>query len=653
MSYPINQKITPSNQPAMGINAQAPLQNIDADKVQQGLTQNSALKGVTSGEEKNGWLTPAMSIPVFFAMGAGMDKFNKACGGNTYEDSILGKVEAKGQKLGESAFFKSKPMKWLEDAAAKSKEFINRKIIDNSKILTAMRDTPSQPKNKMVLMMKGGTKSEVASDAIQKIEEYLKTSGNKLYTKDGSELSLKLEKEIEELVKDGKIKKGSLKSIEGIKNISHSEAGINEIHEICKANRGAEVDAKRIGKIPKWISKEEKYLSEIPGLKWIGDALGRKVKFAEYANKMEAFNAGRSGHWLAKGLPKAMLRVVEGLTNGTAGGKIAILMAAYFVADAIKKTIDAPKGHGEKGKTFAENLIYNEAMYLTMPLGIKIMHSMGGLQYIGVDKNKLGNDFRPRLEAFNKAVKNGEYTDKAQYKLEKSKIKDLLKPDLGANKTANFFKRFITEPLRAAARFLTVGLENFESFNPKGINKTSGFWEKTGQFFLHGKAKGAKWALGGPLRFIFYMFVIAPPLGKLGAKASHLVFGKPTKSVLDEGKEEETAKKTAPVIMPSQGVQAGQVIKPMQQNSALAQSAPVQSQNLVEMYKPSASAATPVSQKPIAPQEPVRTYIPSSEGVKLKPEKDDKNKLGLKAPDINVAMNRFDNAANSAERYVG
>ena len=631
MSYPINQKLNPTYQPTMGLNQQQ-LQNVDADKIQQGLTQNSALKGVTGGEEKNGWMAPVLTLPVFLAMGKGMDVFNKKCGGD-YNTSVLGKVGDWGEKVGSGKFFQSAPMQKLEKAFTSAHNTFYNKIVPKNKILSAIFTTPSEPKNHMVLMMKGGTKSEVAADAIQKIEEYLKTAGNEL--KHGG-------------------KNFDITKLEELKKISHSEAGVKQILEICKENRAAVVDAKRIGKIP--FTKGKKYLSEVPGMKWVGDVFGRKVEFAEYANKMEVFTNPKATTWLGKSLPKGLLRVVEGLTNGTAGGKIAILMAAYFVADAIKKTIDAPKG--EKTSTFSENLTYNEAMYLTMPLGLKIMHGMGGLQYIGVSKEKV-EAFRKAQTEFNDAVKAGLYKDEAAYNTAKKEIKAILKPEIKGNGFTKFLKGTVFEPLKAAARFLTVGLENFESFNPKNITKESGFLEKAGQFFLHGKAKGFKWALGGPTRFIFYLFVIAPPLGKLGAKASHLIFGRPTKSVLDEGEEpkKEETKQPLPVMPRNQSQQTLGLAAPQKTDTlANSQMAPVQGGNVVNQYNVTPQTnlvANATAQKTMAmPQEPVRTYVPSSEGVKIQEGNDKNNRLGIGVPAVDMAMSRADRAEQVANKYA-
>jgi len=659
MSYPINQKLNQTYQPTMGLN-QPQLQNVDADKIQQGLTQNSALKGVAGGEEKNGWLTPALSVPVFIGMSLGMDKFNKACGGN-YEDSLIGKSAQWAENVGNNKFFSSKPMKWLETTLTSGGNYFKTKIVPRSKILSAMINTPSEPTNRMVLMMKNGTIAEVASDAVQKLEEHLKNGA-----------TLKLE---------GKVL--TIEDMEKLSKEAHTMEGIDKIIKICEDQGSTIIKSKRIGKIPfsKKISGEVKYLSEQKGMKWLGNILGREVNFTEYVNKMNAFKAPKGTTWLGKGVPKAMIRLVEGLTNGTAGGKIAILMAAYFVADAIKKTIDAPKGKGEKTKTFSENLIYNEAMYLTMPLGIKIMHSMGGLQYIGISKDKI-DKFRAELTAFNDKVKAGGYTDKAAFKAEKTRIKNILTSDIDflkgekfSTRTGKIIRNIVNKPLQLAARILTVGLENFEAFNPKGINVKSSFGEKfehffkTGRFVLKEKTGGFKWAAGGPMRFLFYMFVIAPPLGKLGAKCSHLIFGRPTKSVLDEGKEEpkaEEAKQPLP-IMPS-----GQ-FKP-QQNVGLAapqatanvannQMASTLGGNLIDSYKantvaaPSTSIATEMvnttQQKAVTtPQEPVRTYVPSSEGVKVEHTNERKNQVGLNAPDVQLVMNRADNMEKAANKFV-
>lgn len=642
MSYPVNQKVNTSVQPTMGVgqfsNINAPqLQNID---LQQDVVQKSALKGVASGKKDKPWLTPVLLIPSWLLMSIGMDKFNASCRGE-YKDTSLYKMEKWGEKVGESKLFKSKPMQWLEKTLTSGNKKFMEKIVPKSKILSAMIHTPSEPELGMVKMMKDSTFGEVRMDAIQKLGEY---------TKEGTDL--------EQLKKIGL----TADEFKAIKDDPRKKENIEKLIEVCK-NAGKEHQpTTNVLKIP-WSAKlsksgKPKYLSDfMPFLKKV---IGRDVYFTEYANKLHALNNTTSKNWVAKRTPKFAIRLIEGLTNGTAGGKFAILLAALFVADAVKKTMDAPKGNGEKRKTFIENFVYNEAMYLTMPLGLKVMHGVGGLQYLGVSKENL-EKFRAEQKTFNEAVKNGVYKDKNVYKAEVKRIKSILKPEYAKTGAGKFFKGILFKPLAWGAKVITVGLENFASFNPKGINKTSDIGKRIGHFFQRDKIRGLKDAAGYPVRFLLYLMVIAPFLGKVVVKISNAIFGKPTKSVLDEGKEDEKKAKegqmmpnqipaqpvvqaVGPVVPAKQIAQPQQVARPVQVKAPAAS----QNQNLLAPYQ--ANQMNKPNQLGVMPtNNPTRRYIPSTEPVKILYTP----KVEQQSAVAGAALNRADKAEKNASRYLG
>lgn len=658
MSYPINQKINPYSQTSMGVSGinNPQLQNVDTDTITQGIAQNSVLKGVSNSSEqdesKNMLITAGITVPVWAAMCLAMDKFNSKCGG-TYDKSLVGRVGAWGERIGNKfssvETFLKKVDSW--------KTSFKTKIVPKSKILSAYFNTPAKPVNKMALTMSGGTSREIASDAVQKLEKHLKSGGTLNLIQDGKQITDS--KQIEAYVKK-------------LSETSHTEEGVKNIIQLCE-QQGLEGHTKgnQFGKIP--FVKGEKYLSDsIPFLK----KFDREIHFSEYANKLKSFNNGNTTH-LGRVLPKGMLKVVEGLTNGTAGGKVAVLMGAYFVADAIKKTIDAPNENGEKRKTFAENLIYNVGWYVTMPIGMALMYRTGGLKYIGMSKDQV-EAYRAKLDGFNKSVEAGKYgiNDKAKYISDKNELqkslKEMLKGDLDSVKTdavgtkaSKFVKNLVYKPLKTAANFLTVGLESIKSYNPKGITKESGLLEKAEQFFTNGKAQGFKGTGGAVLRFGLFMFTIAPFLGKIAAKCSHIIFGKPAKSVLDEEKEPEKEQQltipqqdTPPHVLLSQSNTSqpqtqlplvAPIMQPAQRSMNLANSQIVSSDpqdNLVNMYQ---KTGPTVDRNMMTSQEkPVRRYIPSSEGVKYV-EDDKESKMNDK---VTALVSQSEKAEKLANKYI-
>lgn len=637
MSYSINQKFNPSQQLAMGVNTPQ-LQNVNTDTVTQSITQNSVLKGVSGDpNEKNPWVTPLLTIPVGAGMIYGMGKFNKACGG-TYENSLVGKISAWGQKIGEKVPFVDK----IAEKIGKGVELFDKQIVSRFKILSAFFHSPTVPKNGTVLMMASGTKAELAKEATSKLLDYAEKNtvylGVKEYTKE--ELKALAEK-------------------------AHTKEAIDEIIKICSDPKNKSMKVESFGNLKKIpllgkLFKNDFYLSEkIPGLK----QTGREIHFSEFANKMKVFvnaeevaTAGKKLNFLGKNLPKATLRILEGLTNGTAGGKIAVLMGAFFVADSIKKAMDAPKGNGEKRKTFAENMIYNVGWYLTMPFGINLMHKFGGLKYIGMGKGKEKiqaevAQYREKLTQFNKDVEAGVLTDKAKYLSRRKELKSLLKGDTELSKVKGFGKvttslmNLVHKPLKTAARILTVGLEQVRPYMAEVAPKT--FSGKAINFIknLPYKLKGGA---GYPMRFGIFMFLIAPFLAKFAAKGSHIVFGKPTKSVLDEEKEPAKTQPVQPLIIPQQDSVAQQIpqglVQPTQQITNL------NNNQFVSENKENLVGNSNVQRNVTTPQANTRRYIPSETAVKVDYTQMTDQKQEDKA---NAAFVKANHAEAKANKYIG
>lgn len=633
MSYPINQKFNPATQPAMGINGMnnVPLQNVDTEKI----VNNSPVTKAT--QHDNLGLLFGLMIPTGAGIAWFMNKFSHANKGE-YKDSAVGKIGAWGDKIGSKKVFNSPFVKGVQDKYSKLKVFINDKIIAKNKILTAFFKTRSQPTNHMVLTMSNGIESEISSSAVQFFEKYTENGKNiervkKLFPKFVENGNVNIEK-YQDIVKN------SYKHADEIR-----EACLNMGNESFKVEKGGQLP------IPKWISKKEIYLSEKSS--FLKKLFCKETFFSEFANKLTAAKgANGTAHAtaLGKALPRQTLRVIEGFTNATTGGGIiGVLMGSYIIADAITKAVKAPKGNGEKRKTFAENMIYNLGFYLTMPLALKIMHSFGGLQYIGMSKEKV-EEYRKNLAEFNAKAQAGEFTE-AEYKAGKKQLLEalkgdtrILKTDSAGTKALKFVKNLIHRPLKMGGSMMTAGLETIKANIPKNATPTQRFFKNLG-------ANMKNYCFGGPLRFGLFLFAIAPPLAKLSAKASHLVFGRPTKSVLDEGKEEKEVKEPQPIrpIMPQQLNQPQAIANTMQPVQSQANSSFNQIQtgpraNLIDMYKSNQTNRNVIS----APKEPVRTYIPSSDGVVIQPnaEQDKKDKK------IEAMLNKSYNAEKTATKFV-
>ncbi len=662
MTYPINQSKNPYlNQPAMGVSPQLQNVNVDKEKIRQTVNDNPVSK-VT--EHSNPWLTAGIFLPTWLLVHLGMQKFSQSSQGE-YSKSIIGRAEAFGEKISSSSAFNNPVAKSTKNLYQKALGFVNKNIIDKSQILKSMFRTPAIPENHSVLTMSGGISAEISSSATQLFEKF---------TKNGADL----DKIIELGFNKGTASK-PIADVEKYKDyVKNSHKYTKEIEEICLKQGNKSFHVERGGKIPfsKYFSKTKTpmYITDlIPQTKII---FARDVHFSEYANKLKGSK---------KGLSRLMLRVIEGMTNAGAGASgggaiIASVMGAWFIVDAVTRTIKAPKGKGEKRKTFAENMAYNLGFYMTMPLAVKSMFGMGGLQYIGMSKEEVAK-YREKLAAFNKNVVEEKYT-KAEYKVAKKELNDMLKGTTKINKTDKFatklvkgLKNIAYKPLKLFGRMSMVGLEGKRGFRAPGAGKTAKFFADFG-FKMKDMASY-------PVRLLGFMLIFAPFFAKFFAKGSHLIFGKPTVSVLDEGKEDKQAQQTAPsgaqpVRQVSQVASAplptaantsevkksdeiypltnGPITQPkayFKENSATPPMNPTagvgsrsmiqgESTNLIDRQKQGSSM--------IASEATKRTYsyMPSSDGVKLSRTQEQ----ATKDEKYNKMMNKAEKAEKNADKYL-
>lgn len=584
MAYPVNSKINPYNQQqqmtmgmnsdsvgnngvAMGLNTPQ-LQDVNVDKV----VEKSALKGIKDDDDALfSFKTFLISLPITAAMIYGMDKFNAACGGD-YDKSLVGKINKYGEKVGEK-------VPALDTAVKKVETFVNwfkTKVASKTSITSSFFNNPSMPESPTVSMMALGTHAEIATEAISKVKQY---------------------------VDQGGVIKGSATAEEIAKLADHNTKRdlkyVNRIMEICREQGDAVLKVNKFGNVKNiWLVgrlfKKDRYFSDLLPKSW-HETVSRKIHLSEFANKIQAIVKPNAKTAVGQRLSKLTLRIVEGLTNGTAGGKVAVFMGAYFIADAIKKAIHAPHKKGEKRKVFAENMISNVGMYMTMPISIILMHKFGGLQYLGMGKGEKQTEnlakYRKLLGELNEAAEKGTI-DKATYKAKVKELKEirvsalkLLKTDSAPQKALKVVKNIVYRPIMRFFNILAVGLERIKPYkntsNSSLITKSlNGF--KTGWDKFKGGA-------GYPVRMGIFMFMIAPFFDKILAKGSHLFFGRPMKSRLDEGKEqpeESTNRHPQPVVRQGQErISTPPSVMMPSKNQANRQIKPFERQNLLDMYK--------------------------------------------------------------------
>ena len=349
----------------------------------------------------------------------------------------------------------------------------------------------------------------------------------------------------------------------------------------------------------------------------------RKVYFSELANKIAGSlgNNATKHEWqavltrtgLGNKIPKTALGkwlvkfnqiFLEGATNRVAGGKLAAAMQAAYLADVIYKSAKQEGGISEKAKSLAERTAEMIAFFACIPLSLKLMHKVGGLQYLGMDKDAI-DSYRTALKLHNEKAMNRGFNSKLEWKRSKNTLKGLLK----GNVNNPLYKL-----LKKVGSIVTVGLEQIRPFDKNPVVR-KGIMGKI-KDLLHHPIFGLKQMAGYPMRIALGMMVILPFLSKLVVKGTHMIVGKPKHSILDEGKEEQVNNANNP-----NSTQLPQQLQTEQNPNAQSDT------NLLDQYKNPNQRAngdtntyipSPEPFRPKeTPEEPYRTYVPSPMGAQI------------------------------------
>ena len=676
---PIN---IPSLQPKNQVNfqqnpsyTQPPMQGTGSEQIRQSV-DNSYL---ANRAKASGDATPEQLLPFWLAswygLGQLMDKFNPLCRGE-YKDSILGKIGGWGDKVSTETRVGrgiENGLQWIDNKTTV--------LAKKNKIVNALKNYSTRPEWGFAKTPGAGVHGFLATDTEQLFENFLNPLTNRqvkspflgiplspksnyyqgleqygnitqqeinnfvksLNGKTFAEKTLALQKKELELLGANadivaKIEgKTGLKGLEKLaKSLKVKKLGFKSIREFNEL-KGNFLD--NPDKIMKALENADK---KIKFSVWRGNdnvlgkikshLIGRIATPQEYLNKYKAVLGKGNTSRLGRFLPASLGWLTEGTTSRFAGGKLAVAMQSYFLADMLYHTIKAPKG--EKTKTFAERFVNDFTYFMAMTFGIKAMHKVGGLKYLGI-KDKAGIEaYRKGIEAFKAKHAAGLLNNKKAYKFAQKRL-DVL---LGKQNVKGFFNKLFFK----VGKLINLGNERIPAY--KSTSKYNLNW-------LRKCANGN--ILGVPLRFAIPMLVISPFLAKLTTKTVHKIFGKPTNSVLDEDKEPEEVK-TVQQTQP-QNNNIPEVNKPQQpprnpnqyadSNLIKQRTNAINGQQQVNNVNP--QQATPNATNPNVAQptkeneekEPVRTYIPSPVG--MVPQTPDMS-------GINQAMSQ----ADAAEKYA-
>lgn len=646
-----NQSINALNIPSIQNNKQIYFQQSQQNPAMQG---NTAMQGMpqnvgdtelgnrvkNSSDMAQSPYTLPVAAGTWYAIAQGMDSFGRKCGG-TYDESILGKFTGKADALSDkvtnSKFAKSRFGQWLGNTYNSISSYIDKASSNpKNRLLYALKNHKTTPECKLVKTPAAGLAGFLEADTRQVFEEFLKPTKYaeqlkqygktndevnafldsvkglskqekmrklqeeelKYFGKKASDIAGKTSDELAKMLKELKITKGlGFNSVAHYEKVMKEEYALKHMDEILQALRKGDQNLKiSIWKKDGWTGKV------------LGHLFGRDVGIAELANKFDLTLKTGAKTKFGKFVGKSFGYLTEGCTNRFAGGKVAVAMQAFIFADMLIHTFNAPKG--EKGKTLAERFVNDFTYFLALPVGIWAMHKAGGLKYLGMSKEQV-KAYEENLKLFKESAKNKLYTKKG-FKM-RSKV---LNRQLNAGVKNPFLKL-----IKKAANILTVGLNQKPVYLSKSSSNLNllrklGYWTKN--------------AAGYPIRFAIPMMLISPILAKWATKATHNVFGRPTKSVLDEEEEASTTDKTdttaaAAAAMqnkPQTIQQPGQVS--LSQKSTLQHKSPNDYKSDTNLIKMTANGTKPqLTQQAKADnnkeQEPLRTYIPSPIGMVQQP----------------------------------
>lgn len=549
------------NIPMQAINGQVLPVNIDKEKIKEGVDNSYLANRVKASqdEQTNPLLYAGTGAAIWYGIAQGMDVFNRSCG-KDYEKTAFGKLGAWGDKIA-TAWNKTALGKLFNGAGRKAKD-LGHWMTEKNSLAYSLANHSTNPEWHFAKTPGAGVHGFLAMDMQQVFDEYLKPISknsnkfswiggknvnpqrleqyglkqadidafkNTLKGKTYAEKALAIQKKELELLGVNPSRLAKCNNLAALERLAYAKKvrklGFKSVAEYNTIKADILAHPDKVMEILERATKNGDIVVPIwrksGGLGKIQNHLfGRQVSLKEYLNKYKAALGKGNKTALGRFLPKALSWLLEGCTNRFAGGKIAVAMQAGIFADMLIHTFKAPKG--EKGKTLAERFVNDFTYFMAMPLGIIAMHKVGGLKYAGMTTEQV-KAYRAALKQFNEDVKSGLLSDKQTYKNRAKDLKKMLKADV---------KNPITKLFKKLGGLINIGNET------KLARRSSAKWNlnllrKSGNLFRN--------LAGVPLRIAIPLAIVSPFLAKLTTKGAHAIFGKPTKSVLDEGKEEEQA----------------------------------------------------------------------------------------------------------------
>lgn len=618
-----------NNIPMQAINGQNVPINIDPDKLKQGVDNSYLANRVkaSSGDETNPLLMAGTGAAIWYGIAQGMDVFNRNCA-KEYDKTIFGRLGAFGDRMA-TKWNGTALGKFFNNLTGKGKSF-GQWMTQKNDIAYSLANHAGKAEWHFAKTPGAGLHGFLAMDMAQVFDEYLapiSKNANRMSWIRGKDVSpqrlqqygmkqadidafkqalkgksfadkaLLIQKKELELLGVSPARLAKCKSIDAMERLAKfikvRRLGFDSMEQYNKVKSDILAHPKEVVKALEKATKKGDITVPIwRKTKLSAHLFGREVSLLEYLNKYKATLGLGNKTGLGRFLPKALGWLMEGCTNRFAGGKIAVAMQAGIFADMLIHTFKAPKG--EKGKTLAERFVNDFTYFMAMPLGIVAMHKVGGLKYAGMTTDQV-KAYRDAKKQFKADVKAGLLSDKSAYKAREKQLKQMLKANV---------KNPITKIFKKLGSLIEIGNET----NPARISKSKwnlNWLRKSKNFFKN--------LAGVPLRIAIPLAIVSPFLAKLTTKGAHALFGKPTKSVLDEGKEEEKAQETTPVEQQKAMQEA--ILKAAQAQAAAQTHIPQSQTNLINQYVNAQKTASQIPTNP-ASGAPQTSLLPNKPNVK-------------------------------------
>ena len=594
---------------------------------------------------------PIAILGTWLGLGVALDAYSDANRGE-YNKTLVKKAANLGDKIQNSKIIQNKPVQTVLNGIG-SVGKAGGKVVNNSAILRAMKETPTMAEWSMVKSQMFNQKQEVVQDFI-KIVDTLKLDTNQLPQLKDVGLN-DTEKEM-------------LKRVFNTQKISQipEQEAVNQILLNRLGKSPAEIEKiQKMGAVSTKAVKEEilnemglttekiklikddvygKYINDVMTATgkvkgkvrmgaghygWMGaftKPFERTIGCDEVYNKLHSMSDGaKTG--TGRFMSKAMQMVHRGLTFGN--GKLGALI---FIAPLLVE-LGISVGKADKDQkvgTAVNGFVDNISWVFTFPLALKMLHSIGGIKLTGMGKDKV-EQYRKIVEDFNKRVEpmieeNGikmanpnTFKNKMEYDIARRKVEAQLK-DLKTVKGQNIF----TRGLRKVAGILTPDLCKLNSY--RNSNPVANTARKIPAFMRN--------MVGVPTRVVLWAGLSMAVLGGALTKITSSIFGKSYDSMKEDERKDEKKKQEEFLRQDlNQRMVDAQRAKVYGNSQQVAMQPKVSVNNVASRGRDQANIQNNIQNPQVVVQEPQEyqeekvdnyTYIPSQDSTIPQPKKQGK-----------------------------